>query len=106
MTPEGKVKAGVTKFLDALGNDCWYFMPMMMGYGRKGIPDIVGCYKGQFFAIECKAEGKAAQVTPWQEREARDIATAQGMCCLVDNSSTAKAGHSLKPFREWLDAIQ
>jgi len=65
MTPEGKVKAEVKKVLAEYG--CWYFMPVMNGYGRSGVPDFIGCYNGAFFAIEAKsASGK---LTPSQERE-------------------------------------
>jgi hypothetical protein len=71
MTPEGKVKKRIDLYLKSLGRDWWGFKPMMMGYGRKGIPDIIGCYKGLFVAIEVKAgEGK---LTPWQEVEEREI---------------------------------
>jgi len=55
MTPEKKVKQTVTKHLKEYGNDVYYFFPTTGGYGRSGVPDIVGCYKGRFFAIECKA---------------------------------------------------
>ena len=30
-------------------------MPATHGYGTSGVPDIIGCYKGRMFAIECKA---------------------------------------------------
>ncbi len=53
MTPEGKVKKQVKKILDDLG--AYHFSPMMDGYGRSGVPDIIACYKGRFLAIECKA---------------------------------------------------
>lgn len=84
MTPEGKVKAEIKKYLDSLGEDCWYFMPMMMGYGRKGIPDIVGCIGGSFFGIEVKAPGKGNGLTNWQLLELQSIADAGGLsfsCC-------------------------
>jgi hypothetical protein len=56
--PEVKVKRKVNAILSAL--DCYYFYPMTGGYGRSGVPDIIGCYKGLFFGIECKAgAGKA-----------------------------------------------
>ena len=53
MTPEAKVKKVVVKQLRNLG--AYYFYPVTGGYGRSGVPDIVGCYKGKFFGIECKA---------------------------------------------------
>ena len=53
MTPEKKVKNKVVEILKRY--KVYYFYPMTGGYGRSGVPDIVGCYKGQFFGIECKA---------------------------------------------------
>jgi len=52
-TPESKVKAQVKKALESYG--AYYFMPIGGPYARAGIPDIVGSYRGKFFAIECKA---------------------------------------------------
>jgi hypothetical protein len=52
-TPEVKVKAKVKKVLDSYG--AYYFMPIGGPYTRAGVPDIVGSYRGKFFAIECKA---------------------------------------------------
>ena len=52
-TPEKKVKDKVRKILTESG--AFHFMPATHGYGTSGVPDIVGCYKGRMFAIECKA---------------------------------------------------
>ena len=52
-TPEKKVKQKVVAQLKALG--AYYFYPVTGGYGAGGVPDIVGCYRGVFFGIECKA---------------------------------------------------
>ncbi len=52
-TPEKKVKDKVRKILTESG--AYHFMPATHGYGTSGVPDIVGCYKGRMFAIECKA---------------------------------------------------
>ena len=73
-TPEGKVKRVVTKQLREMG--AYYFFPATGGYGRSGVPDIVGCYKGSFFGIECKA-GKNTP-TALQEKNLRDIEYAGG----------------------------
>ena len=54
MTPEKKVKNAVVKRLKEM-TGVYYFYPVTSGYGRSGVPDIVGCYKGKFFGIECKA---------------------------------------------------
>jgi Holliday junction resolvase len=52
-TPEKKVKRGVTDLLKRYG--AYYFYPVTGGYGMSGVPDIVACYNGCFFGIECKA---------------------------------------------------
>ncbi len=54
-TPEKKVKQKVAKMLKEMG--AYYFYPATGGYGRSGVPDIIGCYAGNFFGIECKAGG-------------------------------------------------
>lgn len=52
-TPEVKVKKKVVAILKKLG--AYYFYPVTGGYGSSGVPDIIGCYGGKFFGIECKA---------------------------------------------------
>jgi len=53
MTPEAKVKKVVASQLRSL--KAYYFYPVTGGYGKSGVPDIIGCYRGKFFGIECKA---------------------------------------------------
>jgi len=74
-TPEAAVKAAVRKILNSM--DVYHFMPPGNGFGRAGIPDIIGCMKGKFIAIECKA-GKG-KTTALQERELEWIAEAGGI---------------------------
>jgi hypothetical protein len=81
MTPEKKVKNAVVKILKEYA-DLYYFYPVMGGYGASGIPDIVGCYCGRFFAIECKA-GKG-KTTALQEKNIALIREADG-CVMVVN---------------------
>ena len=69
MTPEAKVKKAVRNLLDEL--NIYHFMPPANGFGRAGIPDIVGCMDGHFIAIECKA-GKGT-TTALQDRELNAI---------------------------------
>lgn len=52
-TPEKKVKDKIVRILKDEG--VYYFFPATHGFGRSGIPDIVGCVAGMFFAIEVKA---------------------------------------------------
>lgn len=74
MTPEAKVKKAITDYLRTIG--AWYDNPVRTGYGRRGVPDIVGCHKGMFFALEVKAPGGTA--SPWQRREIAAIIEAGG----------------------------
>jgi Holliday junction resolvase len=92
MTPESKIKNRVKKILDELG--VYYFMPATGGYGRSGIPDIVGCYKGVFFAIECKA-GKGT-TTALQERELKRITNAGGIAWVVNEDNINEVATYLK----------
>lgn len=52
-TPEKNVKRKVTTILKDAG--AYYFYPVASGYGSSGVPDIVACFGGRFFGIECKA---------------------------------------------------
>ena len=36
-------------------NDC-YLLPKVVSAAEKGLPDIMGCFKGKFFAFELKTE--------------------------------------------------
>ena len=85
MTPESKVKDKAKKILESLG--AYYFMPATGGYGRSGIPDIVGCLNGIFFAIECKANG--GRPTALQLREIDRINVAGGFAIVVDEDNVS-----------------
>jgi Holliday junction resolvase len=80
MTPEKKVKTKAKKILDELG--CYYFMPATGGYGASGVPDIIACYKGKFFGIECKANGN--KPTMLQIKHLTDILKAGGQSMVID----------------------
>lgn len=84
-TPEQKVKKRVTAILDELG--VYHFFPATHGYGRSGVPDIVGCIPGGLFlAIECKA-GKN-KPTALQVREIEAIRKRNGCALVVNEENT------------------
>jgi Holliday junction resolvase len=89
-TPEAKVKRVVVAQLKELG--AYYFYPVTGGYGRSGVPDIVGCYRGRFFAFECKAG--ANKPTALQQKNLDEI-TATGGFALVVNEVNM---HSITSF--------
>ena len=83
MTPEKKVKTKVVAILKEFG--AYYFYPVTGGYGASGVPDIVGCYKGNFFAVECKA-GKG-KTTALQEKNIANIYAAGGTALVVNEDN-------------------
>jgi Holliday junction resolvase len=83
MTPEAKVKKKVVDVLKK--NGAYYFFPATGGYGRSGVPDIVGCYRGVFIAIECKAGSN--KPTALQEAEMRKIREANGFTLVVNEDN-------------------
>lgn len=74
-TPEGAEKDAIKKYLVGIG--AWFFCPYMAGFGKSGVPDIVGCYRGRWFSIEVKREGK--EPTKLQEKRMGEIRAAGGI---------------------------
>ena len=91
-TPEAKVKAKVTGILKAHG--AYHFYPFSGGFGTSGIPDIVGCLNGRFFAIECKAGNN--KPTRLQEMQIMAIENAMGLAFVVNetNLDTVEIGRA------------
>ena len=92
-TPEKKVKTQVKKQLDEMG--IYHFSPYQAGMGRAGIPDIIGCYRGLFVAIECKAGN--GKTTALQEREINAIRTAKGLAFVINEENV----NQLKELLQW-----
>lgn len=82
-TPEVRVKRKVVAQLKSLG--AYFFYPVTGGYGGSGVPDIVGCYRGKFFAIECKA-GKN-KPTALQQKNIDAIAAQGGAVWVVNEEN-------------------
>lgn len=83
MTPEAKVKAKIKDILKELG--CYSFSPIGGAYSSRGVPDIIGCLHGIFFAIEAKA-GKG-KTTALQDRELQRIRDAGGVAMIVNEEN-------------------
>jgi len=93
-TPESKVKTKVRAEL--LRRSIYHFMPATGGYGRSGVPDIVGCYRGHFFAIETKAGNN--KPTALQERELKQIRDAGGIAFVINETN-------VDDLKAWLDTL-
>lgn len=91
-TPEAKVKERVVKQLKELG--AYYFYPVTGGFGSSGVPDIVGCYRGRFFGIECKAKGN--KPTELQKLNLNKIEGAGGIALVIDETNADSVASFLK----------
>lgn len=96
MTPEKKVKQAVTKQLKQYG--AYYFYPVTGGYGASGVPDIVGCYRSRFFAIECKAGSN--KPTALQQKNLDDINKNGGFALVVNEDNLDAVTTMLEAIRE------
>jgi hypothetical protein len=54
--------------------DIWYYATMQNGYGKRGVPDDLICYKGLFLAIEYKAPKQHPKVLQSMQLEEIKIA--------------------------------
>lgn len=93
-TPEKKVKDKTVALLKEAG--AYYFFPATHGYGRSGVPDIIGCLNGKFFAIECKAGNN--KPTALQEREMQRIRDTGGNTLVVNEEN-------IEVTRLWLKTL-
>ncbi len=98
MTPEAKVKRKVAAVLKEFR--AYYFYPATGGYGRSGVPDIVGCYHGRFFGIECKAGDN--KPTPLQQKNLDDISKQGGLVLVINETNIDEVRRCL--IRIWQDA--
>jgi Holliday junction resolvase len=95
-TPEKKVKERVVKTLKEHG--VYYFFPATYGMGRSGVPDIICCVSGKFFAIECKTRGN--KPTALQERELQAIKDAGGMSMVVNEDNQQDVVLAIQRLRQ------
>jgi penicillin-binding protein-related factor A (putative recombinase) len=67
--------------IPARAGKLWYFKVAGGPLQRSGIPDIIGVYKGKFFAIEVKRPG--LKPTPKQMAELKAIEQAGGIAIVA-----------------------
>jgi Holliday junction resolvase len=94
-TPEAKVKKKVVEALRSLG--AYYFYPVTSGYGASGVPDIVGCYRGRFFGIECKANGNKPTVL--QQMNLDRITSVGGIALVIDETNIEDVTKTLEKLK-------
>ena len=95
MTPEGRVKSSVRKLL-ARYQGMYSYWPVPGGFGRATV-DVIGCYRGRFFAIEVKAPGK--KPTLRQTQTLSEMQAAMGRTFVIDGDD------GLEELKQWLDRL-
>ncbi len=89
-TPERRVKEAIWEYLDGLGADIFYYNVIGSPLQRTGIPDIICCYKGKFFAFEAKRADGKGRVDPLQRVTIADIQRAGGIALVVESVEEVK----------------
>ena len=56
---------------------------------RRGIPDIIGCYKGRFIGLELKVPDRRGRVTELQKQVLEEISQAGGIGQVVTSKEEA-----------------
>lgn len=97
-TPEGRVKAKVREILSEY-DGLYTYWPVPVGFGQTTL-DVLGCYRGRFFAIETKAPG--AKPTLRQTRTIQGIERAMGRTFVIDDVKSPE----LAELRAWLDDLR
>lgn len=99
VTPEARVKNKLRSLLT--DSDRWgyiyHYWPVPGGYGATTL-DVIGCYRGLFFAVEVKKPG--GRPTLRQQGVIEDIGLAGGRAFVVDGEA------SLAVFEKWLSGVR
>ena len=87
--PESKIQKEVMDYLKNIS-----YVTKVTPYGNNGIMDIIGCYKGLFFAVELK---KADNVpTPLQKRNIKSV---------IDNGGMSIVAYSLREVEDMINIL-
>jgi len=84
---EKELQKRVNKFLSQIPG-LWFYHPRETKKGTDGLPDIIGCFNGRFFAIELKTpELKDAEkgLRPEQIKIIDQIRKAKGKVLITNN---------------------
>lgn len=96
-TPESRAKAKVREILSRYPS-MYSYWPVPSGFGRTTI-DVIGCYRGRFYGIEVKADGK--KPTLKQTIELQNIGSAMGKTFVIAGTSDP----AIDDLIRWLDEL-
>jgi hypothetical protein len=78
--PEGRFSDSLQAELRQRG--AWVYKPPAGPHSRRGVPDLLACYRGRFLALELKTPGRP-EATTLQAREIMAITAAGGWASVV-----------------------
>ena len=85
---EKDITNSILRYLKTVPN-CFYWKEHGGIYGTAGIPDIIACISGRFFAFEVKTEN--GKITKLQEATIKKILAAGGTAVVVRSVDEARA---------------
>jgi hypothetical protein len=97
-TPEGRVKAKIRDVLNR-HEGLWQYWPVPSGYGRRTV-DVIGCFRGFFFAIEAKRDGE--EPTELQREELLAMRDAGGVTFVIAGEHHI----GLASLESWLQELE
>jgi len=97
-TPEGHVKAKLRRILSDYTEGMYTYWPVPSGFGKTSL-DVIGCYRGLFFSVETKADGK--KPTLRQTTELQTIGKAMGKTFVMSGTADPRFDDLI----QWLDGV-
>lgn len=76
------------KLKEDYGKDLWFFKTHGGADQVRGLPDLIGCYRGYFIAMEVKKPGRDA--TPLQALTMQQIRAAGGFAAVIHSYEEAQ----------------
>ena len=76
---EQAIQKKITKYLESIGA---YTIKVIQA-NKKGVPDVLACYKGRFIGIEVKRPETKTNVSKLQEHNLKKIVDAAGISCVA-----------------------
>ena len=83
---EAVIQLKILKYLNSLPG-CWAIK--VISANQRGVPDIVGCCRGQFIALEVKSKGNKPSTI--QQAQLKAIEAAGGIAAVVTSLQAVQA---------------
>ena len=94
MTEEKKLQAMLLAFLKTNGIYCF----KTMANNKSGVPDVIACIEGVFFAFEVK--GSKGMISRLQQKHLQDIQQNKGMAFLIRPNNYLSVTGKIKQFQD------